>query len=122
MNYFEPSLFRVEARSLRRKHCHWFRIISAHFCFFLILSGSCIDRISIKIPDSYSSQLVVDGLITDEPGPHTVTLSLASPIEDFLEFRKKIVAKSVTIIDNVGNSELLEEVEKGVYQTSVGGI
>ena len=115
-------MLRIESHFLRKRHFYWCRIILAQFCFFLILSGSCIDRISIKIPDSYSSQLVVDGLITDEPGPYTINLSIASPIEDFLKFRKKVTAKSVMIFDNEGNSELLEEVEKGIYQTKVGGI
>ena len=43
--------------------------------FGLVIIGSCIDRIDIKVPDSYSSQLVVDGAITDEPGPYTVRLT-----------------------------------------------
>jgi len=115
-------MLRIESHFLRKRHFYWCRIISAQFCFFLILSGSCIDRISIKIPDSYSSQLVVDGLITDEPGPYTVNLSLASPINGFLEFRKKATAKSVMIFDNAGNSELLKELEAGTYQTKEGGI
>ena len=50
-----------------------------------ILLNSCVDRISISIPDADASQLVVDGLITDEPGPYTVKLTLSSRVEGFLE-------------------------------------
>lgn len=89
----------------------------------LVLISSCIDRIEIKVPDSYSSQLVVDGLITDEPGPYTVRLTKATRIEKFLEFsREDVTQANVTIIDNVGNSELLKEVTSGVYETRPDGI
>lgn len=91
--------------------------------FFVLLSlESCIDRLDIKIPRQDNSQLVVDGLITDEPGPYTVRLSLASSIDGFLEFVKPITAISVTIFDNAGNSEVLRETETGIFQTNVGGI
>lgn len=86
-----------------------------------ILSISCIDRISIETPNP-DSQLVVEGLITDEPGPYQVVLSKASRLDENLNFRKYITAKSVTISDNLGNSELLKEVSTGVYQTREDGI
>jgi len=89
----------------------------------LLLIGSCIDRIEIKIPDSYTSQLVVDGLITDEPGPYTVRLTKATRIEKFLEFsQEEVVQASVSISDNVGNTEQLKETIPGVYETKLGGI
>ena len=92
-------------------------------CIGLLLIGSCIDRIEIKVPDSYSSQLVVDGVITDEPGPYTVRLTKATRIEKFLEFSQEDVTQAnVTIIDNVGNSEVLTETDPGVYQTKENGL
>jgi len=88
-----------------------------------IFIGSCIDRINIEVPDSYSSQLVVDGVITDEPGPYTVTLTKATRIEKFLQFHREFISGARVIIsDNVGNSELLIETEPGVYQTKTNGI
>jgi Domain of unknown function (DUF4249) len=89
--------------------------------FILIVIGSCVDRISIEIPNE-SSVLVVDGLITDEPGPYTVQLTRASNLDTDLTFRKFISAKSVTIFDNLGNSELLTEIELGIYKTKPAGI
>jgi len=90
--------------------------------FGIMLCGSCIDRVDIKIPDNANSQLVVDGIITDAPGPYTVRLSRASRIAEFLNFRKFITVKSVILFDNVGNSELMTEVQTGTYQTKAGGI
>jgi Domain of unknown function (DUF4249) len=89
-------------------------------CLFI---SSCIDRINIEVPDSYSSQLVVDGLITDEPGPYTVTLTRATRIEKFLQYHREFVTEAkVIIFDNVGNAEVLTEQEAGTYQTKTGGI
>jgi Domain of unknown function (DUF4249) len=91
----------------------------------VLLFNACIDRVNIRIPNASTSQLVVDGLITDEPGPYTVKLSLSSKIESFLEFSTRPVSLAkVTIFDNEGNSELLDEINDGdgIYQTKPGGI
>jgi len=90
--------------------------------FGSILISSCIDRIDITIPKSTTSQLVVEGVITDEPGPYTVKLSLATKVDGFLQFRKLITAGRVTIFDNLGNSEELTLIEAGTYQTKPNGI
>jgi len=93
------------------------------FFLNLLLMSSCIDRINIEVPDSYSSQLVVDGVITDEPGPYTVRLTRSVRIEKFLKYSQENVTKSnVTIFDNLGNLEVLIEKEPGVYQTKANGI
>ncbi len=89
--------------------------------FTFLLFNSCVDRISIEIP-SGGDILVVDGLITDEPGPYTVELTRASKLDTDLNFRKFVSAKSVAIFDNLGNSEVLKEVEQGIYQTKPDGI
>ena len=41
----------------------------------LLLIDSCVDRITIDINEDFAKDLVVDGLITDEPGPYTVKIS-----------------------------------------------
>ena len=92
------------------------------FLCCLIIS-SCIDRISIEIPDSYTSQLIVDGVITDEPGPYTVKLTRATRIEKFLLLVNNSVSDAkITISDNAGTVELLKETEPGTYQTKANGI
>jgi Domain of unknown function (DUF4249) len=91
----------------------------------LLLFNSCIDRVNIRIPNASNAQLVVDGLITDEPGPYTIKLSLSSKIESFLEFSTRpVTLAKVTIFDDEGNSEILDEINAGdgIYQTKANGI
>ena len=90
--------------------------------FVSILISSCIDRIDITIPKSTTSQLVVEGVITDEPGPYTVKLSLASPADGFLKFTKPVTATQVTLFDNAGNAEVMNEIETGTFQTKPNGM
>ena len=89
--------------------------------FGSILISSCIDRIDITIPKSTTSQLVVEGVITDEPGPYTVKLSQASPADGFLKFTKPVTARRVTLLDNAGNAEVMSEIETGTFQTKPNG-
>jgi hypothetical protein len=88
--------------------------------FTFLLCDSCIDRLDILAPNA-SSQLVVDGYITDAPGPYTIKLSRTRKVADFSPFAT-VSAKKVTIFDNAGNSEALTEIRAGVYQTSPTGI
>jgi Domain of unknown function (DUF4249) len=95
------------------------RVISSLTIAMLLCS--CVDRIDITIPTT-ELPVVIDGLITDEPGPYTVQITRASTLDGFLKFRKFVSAKSVTLFDNVGNSEQMTEIESGVYQTKANGI
>lgn len=91
---------------------------------FLIIGtllAACLDRINIAIP-STELPIVVEGLITDEPGPYTVQLTRASRLNENLNFRKAVSAERVTIFDNAGNSEQMVEIEQGFYRTKSDGI
>ncbi len=92
------------------------------YTFFLIfiLADACVERISLGNAEA-DTQLVVDGTITDEPGPYTVKLTRTQKLFDAAKI-KTISAKSVSIIDNVGNSEVLKEVNQGEYQTAATGM
>ncbi len=70
--------------------------------------------------DKYEEVLVVDGLITNEPGPYTIKLSLSVPM-DSAELIPYPDCKLV-ISDEGGNSENLTETEPGVYMTSPDGL
>jgi hypothetical protein len=89
-------------------------------CVFLI-HDSCIDKLSITAPNT-SLQLVVDGAITNAPGPYTVRLSWTRKLEDYLSPKLSVAAKAVTIFDNEGNFETLTEVSDGTFETSKTGI
>ena len=88
----------------------------------LLLIDSCVDRIDIPINEDYTKDLVVDGLITDEPGPYTVKISQAIRIDASLPSGLPVSVKTVTMFDDAGNSEVLEQKNRGLYQTKVNGM
>jgi len=88
----------------------------------LLLFDSCVDRIIYSIPNEYSGLLVVDGLITNEPGPYTVKLSKAISVNSSLPLGMPASVKRVTLFDNQGHSEMLQEKEVGIYQTRPDGM
>lgn len=85
----------------------------------LLLCVSCIDLYFPDL-DKYDNLLVVDGKLTDEPGPYTIRLNLSSDVRP-LEY-PPVSGAEVIISDDAGTSELLTETEPGVYQTSESGI
>ena len=101
------------------------KIISAReikFILILLLGSlaSCIEEYWPNISASDNKILVVDGMITNDPGPYTVKLSTSSSIEDHTF--NPVTDAIVQIIDNDGSSETLSEVNPGIYETSETGI
>lgn len=89
--------------------------------FILAISMySCVDEYWPDVFPKYENALVVDGEITNKPGPYTITLSLSSDINN-PSFRP-FVGCEVVISEEHGESEILEEIEEGVYSTSIDGI
>lgn len=89
-------------------------------CFLILVSVSCVDLYSPDLGEKYVKALVVDGTITNYPGPYTVALSISSPVTD-----PKLVyypGCEVTIVCDDGTSETLLEINEGIYQTSPLGI
>ncbi len=93
---------------------------------FLLLSwvvaDSCIERVDFDIPDSYANDLVVDGQITNEPGPYVVNLKKVINVDATSPLGIPVDAKRITIFDDIGTSEVLSYVKAGTYQTDPGGI
>lgn len=82
---------------------------------FLLLLNSCIVQF-IPETDEDKELLVVEGLITDQPGANTVKLSKSLPLG------RKNVAKPlkgciVKISDDMGNTYSLKEIVAGTYVT-----
>jgi len=84
----------------------------------LLLTLNCKEEISLK-KDNYSPILVVDGMITNEPGPYIVKLSLSRPLDSYGEIPYQNCI--VTLHENTGISEELEEIEPGIYSTKEDG-
>jgi hypothetical protein len=80
---------------------------------FLVLA--CVERIDVPVAESQPS-LVVDGMLTDQPGPHTVTLTLSSAVSD--ERVVDVNGATVEILVSSGHIEGLQEISPGQYQTT----
>ena len=85
----------------------------------IVWLNSCVEEYWPEI-DNYENKLVVDGEITNEPGPYTVRLSLSSPViePEFIPYS----GCEVILEDDLGNTEVLIEEQPGVYKTSVTGM
>lgn len=89
---------------------------------FIALLVSCIDRIDIVVPSGLVKGIIVDGLITDQPGPYSVDIRYQTDIYTPLAAGLPFSAKKVELIEDTGKVEELEEISPGVYQTSYAGI
>lgn len=85
----------------------------------IFLLQTCVEPFNPEI-DDYDNLLVVDGLISNKPGPYTIKLSKTSSL-DFPDFLYETGAQ-VIISDDQGNSEILSEPTAGVYITAEGGL
>lgn len=88
----------------------------------LVLLDGCVDPANIAIP-AFKYQLVVDGYITNAPGPYEVKLYRSRPLgtADLDRLIPERFAK-IWIKDDAGNFEQLTELGEGTYQTTANGI
>ena len=91
-----------------------------YFMVVLIIATlACKEEVQLDSQNN-KNLLVVEGLITNLPGPYIIKLSLSSSIE-----KPMIIPYSgctITLIDNLGNSELLTEKTPGNYYTAESGM
>ena len=82
---------------------------------FLLLLNGCIVQF---IPETSENQelLVVEGLLTDQPGPNTIKLSTSLPLGG-ISAAKPLQGCNVTISDDLGIFFSLYETEAGTYVT-----
>ena len=81
---------------------------------------SCEERFTPIIDAKYDNLLVVEGRISNLPGPYIIKLSSSGSVDN-----KEYVPLSgyqVIILDNVGNREILTQPKPGTYTTSPDGI
>jgi hypothetical protein len=70
--------------------------------------------------EKYDEVMVVDGGITDGPGPYEVKLSLSTNMEK-PEFRP-LTGYEVMILDDAGNEEMLTDMKNGSYLSDEEGM
>jgi hypothetical protein len=61
---------------------------------------------------------VVEGMITDSPGPYTVTLSKALALDSKSSIPMPVQNAKVTLFDDEGNSEIFTETTAGTYTSN----
>ncbi|HEU4717829.1 MAG TPA: DUF4249 domain-containing protein [Bacteroidia bacterium] len=86
------------------------------FAVFVLLASSCQKVIDVDL-NSKDPQIVIEGNITDQPGPYTVSITQTVNFSESNTF-PPVTGATVNIADNVGNSETLTENSPGVYQTN----
>ncbi len=86
------------------------------FILFLIVVffTACVEPFEPEI-EKYENILVIDGLISNYPGPYTVKISRSFP---YYEKVQEMVSKAfVKIIGSNGTEIILDEINNGIYQT-----
>ena len=82
------------------------------FLFLILLQNNCAERYDIDTDNNFGL-LVLDGGISDQPGPYFINLSTTRSAT-----RKPdpLPGAAITISDDKGNSESLNEIELGKYK------
>lgn len=88
-------------------------------CLLLLAVTSCVEEYWPPI-NKYEDLMVIDGQITNDPGPYFFRISRTSKIYEYQFI--PVSGAQVIISDNTGNSEKLTETEAGIYMTAVNGI
>ncbi len=85
-----------------------------------VFAFSCVETYWPSLGGKYEDALVVEGLITDKPGPYEVLLSVSTDVNE----PKYIPYNSCTvrIKDDLGDVEMLKEVDPGRYVTHANGL
>ena len=90
-------------------------------CSLFILFNGCVEPFKPALDENDTENLlVVEGLITDDPGPFSVRLTSSVPVYDKWNVVSDFLPVSgaeVQITDNRGNAYLLFENDAGWYQT-----
>lgn len=88
----------------------------AYFIISLFFLSGCIEDYDLKLPDS-ESRLVVEGLITNQPGPYYIHLtkskigSFTSPDEEYTDNAESIIDAMVIISDDSNQVDTLKLID-----------
>lgn len=83
--------------------------------FLVVLFSSCEDVVEIDL-NTADPQIVIDAVVTDQPGPYIVKISKTGDFYQPSVF-PVVSGALVEISDNAGHSEILQETDPGIYRT-----
>jgi len=81
----------------------------------ILLDTSCEEIITIDL-NSADPKIVIEGIVTDQPGPYTVTITKTTDYYNPGSY-PTVSGAQVSITDDHGFSEQLHETKDGIYQT-----
>ena len=86
--------------------------------YSLLFSVGC--QVPIELDFASDDQyLVIDGFITDQPGPHSISISRSIPfVNDEISVFEKVTGANASIVDQLGNEVILSEASPGIYETN----
>lgn len=86
---------------------------------FSLIGFSCHREVIDIDLKGMGSQIVIEGTITDKPGPYRVKVKI-SKTGDYFEpdVFPAISGANVVVSDDAGNSAVLQEIEVGIYSTN----
>jgi len=93
----------------------------AYFIISLFFLSGCIEDYDLKLPDA-ESRLVVEGLITNQPGPYYIHLtkskieSFKSPDEEYTDNAEPIIDAMVIILDDSNQVDTLKLIDFDVKE------
>jgi hypothetical protein len=83
------------------------------FCFVWV---SCVDKVDLSLPTTVLP-IIIDGHITDQPGPYFVRVSKAYPVDGEYHPGLGVEQASVNITSSTGESHPLTHIAAGYYVT-----
>jgi Domain of unknown function (DUF4249) len=88
-----------------------------YMLFVLIIFSSCQKIVTLKLNNA-APQTVIQGEITDAPGPYTITINQTVDFYSDNTF-PPVSGATVKISDNTGVTDSLTEISPGVYSTHI---
>lgn len=92
-----------------------------HTILLVFVVIACVEPIDFDIP-TIRFALLVDGSITNRPGPHNVFVGEIGSLQDDLDIRPGILRARVTLFSDAGDQEVLTEKGRGNYSIQSQGI
>jgi hypothetical protein len=82
-----------------------------------LVADGCIEPLDIKI-NNEPPKIVVDGMVTNEPGPYKVAIVYSRNNEEFLRDATPVTSANVVIVENENTFYPMVEVQAGRYQST----
>ena len=103
-------------KKYKYKLCLFYRSVLIFLIMITFLSISCYQDVVDLDLSEFDSQIVIEGIITDEPGPHTVRITKTISYESSRDF-PSVSGAEVVISDDSANIETLRAIRSGTYRT-----